>query len=247
MPELRDPHSEPSGPSRGRPLDHLVVVAPDLTGAADRLIRDGFVVTPESHHPFGTSNRLVMFPGCYLELVTVTRPDLVPETGFAAFVAGCLERGRTGVRMVVLKTVDAEADRARLGASGLPVPAPTRFGREATLPDGSIARVEFETLFPPPPTPDFSVFYCRHLNPEMVWHPDLLDHPNRAGALRSVSIADPGPAGWHHLALLAGLEAAPPAHLGTVEIVPGMPSLEVDSTRGPLQVDLGAALGDDPS
>src|SRR5690606_13788912 len=162
-----------------------------------------------SHHPFGTSNRLVMFPGCYLELVTVTRPDLVPETGFAAFVAGCLERGRMGVRMVVLKTVDAEADRARLGASGLPVRAPTRFGPEVTPPDCSVARVQFESLFPPPPTPDFSVFYCRHLNPEMVWHPDLLDHPNRAGALRSVSIADPGPAGWHHLALLAGLEAAP--------------------------------------
>jgi hypothetical protein len=222
----------------GRQLDHLVVVVPDLDTAARHLDQEGFLVTPESHHPFGTSNRLVMFPDCYLELVTVTRPDLIPPTGFAAFVAGCLERSRPGVRMVVLKTDDPAADRDRLLRAGIEAPEPFHFGREMTLPDGSTTRVEFDTLLPPAATPDFSVFYCRHRHPEAVWHPGFLQHPNGAGGLRAVRLDDPGATGWTRLALLAGLETAPPAALGTVTILPGKPGFETEASRGRLEVDL---------
>ena len=224
--------------SEGRPLDHLVVIVPDLAASAGRLEGEGFTVTPESHHPFGTSNRLVMFPECYLELVTVTRPGLIPETGFAAFVAGCLERDRTGVRMVVLKTDDPASDRDRLQQQGIEVSEPIRFGREMTLPDGSTTRVEFDTLLPPAPTRDFSVFFCRHLHPGSVWHPGFLRHPNGAADLLSVRIEDPGTAGWKGLATLAGLDAAPPAGLGSVTVEPGKPGFAAETPRGRVDVDL---------
>lgn len=228
--------------SEGRPLDHLVVIVPDLAASAGRLEREGFTVTPESHHPFGTSNRLVMFPECYLELVTVTRPALIPEAGFAAFVAGCLERDRTGVRMVVLKTDAPASDRDRLRQEGIEVAEPIRFGREMTLPDGSTTRVEFDTLLPPAPTSDFSVFYCRHLHPESVWHPGFLRHPNGAGGLLSVRIEDPGTAGWKRLATLAGLDAAPPARLGSVTVADGEPAFEVALAGGRMETGMAAIV-----
>jgi hypothetical protein len=226
----------------GRQLDHLVVVVPDLDAAAGHLDHEGFLVTPESHHPFGTSNRLVMFPDCYLELVTVTRPDLIPETGFAAFVAGCLERDRPGVRMVVLKTEDPAADRDLLLRAGIEAPEPFHFGREMTLPDGSTTRVEFDTLLPSAATPNFSVFYCGHRHPEAVWHPGFLQHPNEAGALRTVRIEDPGATGWTRLAVLAGLETAPPAALGAVTVVPGTTGVRGRTPGGRLDVDLESAF-----
>lgn len=234
---MAEPGREKASP--GRLLDHLVVVVADLESAAARLTERGFTVTPLSHHPFGTSNRLVMFPGCYLELVTVTRPELVPDGGFAAFVAGCLTRGDLGPRMVVLKSEEPNADRARLLTAGIPTPEPVRFGREATLPDGSTAHVEFVTVLPEAVSPEFSVFYCRHLTPDQVWHPSLLDHPNGATRLVSARIGDPGEAGWQRLARLADLETVPPADLGTVRVEGGSPTLFVEA--GPdtaLQIDL---------
>jgi hypothetical protein len=237
-----------AGPGRekaspGRPLDHLVVVVEDLDSAAARMTERGFTVTPLSHHPFGTSNRLIMFPGCYLEMVTVTRPELVPDEGFAAFVAGCLTRGDLGPRMVVLKTEEPDADRARLLAADIPTPEPVRFGREAMLPDGSTSYVEFVTVLPEAVSPGFSVFYCRHLTPGRVWHPSLLDHPNGASRLVSARIGDPGEAGWQRLARIADLESAPPADLGTVRVYGGPPTLFLEAgPEGNLQIDLDAII-----
>lgn len=242
MPSPEEDQAIDRTPGVGRQLDHLVVVVPDLDAAARHLGQEGFLVTPESQHPFGTSNRLVMFPDCYLEMVTVNRPDLIPETGFAAFVAGCLGRDRAGVRMVVLKTDDPAADRDRLLRAGIGAPEPFHFGREMTLPDGSTTRVEFDTLLPSPATPDFSVFYCGHRHPEAVWHPGFLQHPNGAGALRAVRLEDPGATGWTRLALLAGLETAPPAALGAVTVVPGKPGFEAETPGGRLDIDLEGAL-----
>lgn len=234
---MADPGRERASP--GRPLDHLVVVVEDLDSAAARMTERGFTVTALSHHPFGTSNRLVMFPGCYLELVTVTRPELVPDEGFAAFVASCLTRGDLGPRMLVLKTDEPDADRARLLTADIPTPEPVRFGREAMLPDGSTVYVEFVTVLPEAVSPDFSVFYCRHLTPDHVWHPSLLDHPNGATRLVSARIGDPGEAGWRRLARLADLEAVPPADLGMVRVEGGPPALLIEAVPATtLQIDL---------
>src|SRR5690606_22549475 len=77
-------------------LDHVVVAVPDLDAAAAELERAGFYVTARSDHPFGTSNRLVMLDGTYVELVAVTRPESVTESGFARFIQDSLAAGRAG-------------------------------------------------------------------------------------------------------------------------------------------------------
>src|SRR5690606_870940 len=88
--------SSPMTDRQPRPLHHVVVAVPDLDASAGALEGAGFYVTARSDHPFGTSNRLVMLQDVYIELVSVTRPDLVPDAGFARFVLEALAAGRAG-------------------------------------------------------------------------------------------------------------------------------------------------------
>ena len=57
-------------------LDHVLIAVRDLDAAKDTFERLGFKVTPEGKHPGrGTSNRLVVFGGEYLELISVHDPE----------------------------------------------------------------------------------------------------------------------------------------------------------------------------
>src|SRR3954451_23473311 len=64
MPEL-SPNAAPRG------LDHLVIGVRDLDVAGAFYERLGFRVGARNRHPWGTENRIVQFPGAFLELVTV--------------------------------------------------------------------------------------------------------------------------------------------------------------------------------
>src|SRR5690554_3371944 len=120
-------------------LDHVVVAVPDLGEAASGLELAGFYVTARSDHPFGTSNRLVMLEGVYIELVSVTRPEMVPESGFARFVKEALGAGRSGPILFAFRSADAQADLERMRSHGLTVPSePMTFGRQSVRRDGSI-------------------------------------------------------------------------------------------------------------
>jgi Glyoxalase-like domain len=57
----------------------------------------GFTITPRGQHPFGTGNSIIQLHGTYLELLSVTVPQEVPEHtagqfSFAAFNRDYLER-----------------------------------------------------------------------------------------------------------------------------------------------------------
>ena len=57
-------------------IDHVLIAVRDLDAAKDTFERLGFKVTPEGRHPGrGTSNRLVVFGGEYLELISVHDPE----------------------------------------------------------------------------------------------------------------------------------------------------------------------------
>lgn len=225
---------------QGRPIDHVVVVVPDLEEAGGALEMAGFHVTPRSDHPFGTSNRLVMVPASYLELMSVTRPEALPESGFARFVADNLAAERDGPLMMALRSDDVESDRRHLADLGLPGPEALRFGRTARLPDGSETRVEFECSFTDLRSERFDAFYCRHLTRDQVWHPDTLVHPNGADILRSVTVADPGEA-LGHLAAMAGVEPALPLQLGLTHLTVGDPAI-VFAGDHPERTSIGSTL-----
>ncbi len=77
-----------------------------------------------------------------------------------------------------------------------------------------------------------------------MWHPALLDHPNRVESLSSVTIGDPGPAGWDRLALLSGAGTGPPIRLGSVVIRPGSPGVRFSRVDGgDLEIDVSALVG----
>jgi len=52
-------------------IDHLVLAAHDLNATGSFYERLGFKVGARNRHPWGTENRIVQFPGAFLELITV--------------------------------------------------------------------------------------------------------------------------------------------------------------------------------
>ena len=156
-------------------LDHLVLPVESLDPAADTLTRNGFVVTPQTEHPFGTANRLVVFQNAYLELVSVVDADRLPPAGFARRVAEHLAAGATGFSHVACAahSVNEAGDEVR--RSDLVPGAPLWFSRRAPRSDGSELTASF-TLLPIDDVPE--VFFCVHHTPTAVWFRPHLDHAN---------------------------------------------------------------------
>lgn len=173
-----------------RHVDHLVVPVHDLAATSDAFDGAGFVVTPQADHPFGTSNRLVVFEDTYLELVGITRPQLLPADGFADEVRSYLESGE-GVSHVVVSCADPEGDLRLLAAAGLGDGEIFEFSRPAPRADGSVTEASFSIVRTQSTAP-LGAFLCAHDVPDAVWHPSHLGHPN--GARRIVGLELPGPA-----------------------------------------------------
>jgi hypothetical protein len=192
-----------------RRIDHLVICVHDLAQAEQSLRTLGFTVTPTGVHPFGTSNRLVQFETNFLELLAVTDPAAVPPAGpgrfsFAAHNQTFLAAGE-GMSMLVLHSVDAHADARRFAADGIGAYAPFDFGRDARLPDGTTARVQFSLAFATDPAmPGIAFFTCQqHHAPELFWKPGYQRHPN--GALRVIEVVMSAPEPAAHRVFLERL------------------------------------------
>jgi catechol 2,3-dioxygenase-like lactoylglutathione lyase family enzyme len=172
-------------------IDHVVHAVADIERAAAFYETLGFTLTPEGHHPWGTSNRLVLIGDAFIELLTVTEPDLIPEPSEGFFSFGAFNQrflhGGDGVSMLALKSSDAEADLARFRRVGLRTFEPFHFGRTATLPDGTEARVAFSLAFTEQPGVHRAGFFtCQHHRPDLVWRPEYLQHRNGATRLAEV-------------------------------------------------------------
>ncbi|RYE71196.1 MAG: VOC family protein, partial [Hyphomicrobiales bacterium] len=55
--------------THARGLDHLVIGVADLDAAGAFYDDLGFRVGARNRHPWGTENRIVQFPGAFLELI----------------------------------------------------------------------------------------------------------------------------------------------------------------------------------
>jgi glyoxalase-like protein len=202
-----------------RRIDHLVICVRDLAQAERSWPSLGFTLTPTGVHPFGTSNRLAMFGNNFLELLAVTNPAAVPVAApgrfsFAAHNQSFLATAE-GMSMLALHSDDAHADAARFKQSGIGAYAPFDFGRDAALPDGGTARVEFSLAFATDlAMPGIAFFTCQQRHPpELFWKPDYQRHPN--GALRVVEVVMSAPDPAEHRGFLERLTDR------TAEPVPG--------------------------
>jgi hypothetical protein len=199
---------DPQAPGDPMPrrIHHLVICVHDLAQAALDWRTLGFSLTPTGVHPFGTSNRLAMFGNNYLELLAVTDAAAVPPAtpdrfSFAAHNRDFLASAE-GMSLLALHSDDAHADAARFKAHHIGDYAPFDFGRDAVLPGGGTARVEFSLAFATDPAmPGIAFFTCqeRHL-PKLFWKGEYQRHPN--GALRVIEVVMSAPEPAEHRGFL---------------------------------------------
>ncbi|WP_436641733.1 VOC family protein [Microbaculum sp. FT89] len=221
-----------------RGIDHLVLAVHGLDRARSVYERLGFTVTPKAQHPFGTENHLVQLDGCFLELLGITDPDLfpVPEPGqfsFPRFNFRFLEQFE-GMSMLVLDSSDAVADAKAFAEAGIQAYMPFAFGRDAQLPDGSLARVGFTLAFASDPSaPEAAFFTCQQLAPEHFWKTDYQRHANTAKTVLEVVMIAETPAD-HHMFY--------EAFVGTREVRATSMGLTVETARGRIRIETPAAV-----
>ncbi|WP_243368546.1 VOC family protein [Microvirga solisilvae] len=181
-----------------RRIDHLVIAVRDLDKSAEFYRRLGFQVGARNRHSWGTENRLVQFPGTFLELITVGEGAQIPphEPGrfsFGAFVRDYLQ-DREGVAMLVLDSRDSKADAAAFAQKKIGAFEPFHFERTGKRPDGSETKVAFTLSFASlEGAPRAGFFVSQHHFPENFWNPAFQHHENGATGLASVALAAPEP------------------------------------------------------
>jgi catechol 2,3-dioxygenase-like lactoylglutathione lyase family enzyme len=215
-----------------RGLDHLVIGVRDLDQAGAFYERLGFRVGARNRHPWGTENRIVQFPGAFLELVTIGDAALIPEPApgrfsFGAFVRDALARAE-GMSMLVLESTDAEADHAAFAAAGIGAFEPFFFERQAKRPSGEEVRVAFSLAFADDPAaPECGFFVCQQHEPQNFWNPAFQQHANGASGLAAAILVTDAPE--QHRAFLT-------AFTGGAEIFEGNEDFVLDLPRGRIDV-----------
>jgi hypothetical protein len=218
-----------------RPIDHVVLPFPDLPSARACLEGLGFLVAPESVHPFGTGNACVFFAdGSYLEPLAV-----VDNAAYADAIAdGNLFVGRDAAFRhasdlpafsgLALSSSDALGDRAALAEHGVGEEGVVNFSRSFVAADGEETALSFRLTFARSPA-DFhaTLFFCQKLHSGATDRSALTRHPNGVtGLSRIVLIGAASPAARLLLESAAGeplLADAPDTH----RLVLGGTSLEI--------------------
>ncbi|MCD0501842.1 VOC family protein [Bordetella petrii] len=136
--------------------------------------RQGFHLSDKAVHNLGSCNRLIVLDGTYVELLgwPPGAPPARKEIADSPF----------GLEALVFRTDDAEGTYRRLRDAGFAVNPVSELTRPALV-DGREVQARFHAVrFAEQPIPGMRMYFCRHLTPECVWQPALMQHPN--GALR---------------------------------------------------------------
>src|SRR5205814_2093828 len=174
----------------------------DLDAAGEFYRRAGFTVGARNRHPWGTHNRIVQFPGVFVELLSIGEPELIaPGTpnsfSFGGFARDFLAHDE-GLAMLVLEGRGAAADAEAFRTAGIGDFKVFDFEREAKRPDGSTVKVAFSLAFAADSgAPDTGFFTCQHRFPENFWNPAFQNHPNTAARIAGVVLVAENPADHH--------------------------------------------------
>jgi catechol 2,3-dioxygenase-like lactoylglutathione lyase family enzyme len=182
-----------------RGLDHIVHAVADLNQAAELYRSLGFTVGAENRYPWGTANRSVQLPGCFVELLAIARPDQITARAseifaFGAFNRDFLARGE-GLSMLALESRDAAKDAETFGAAGFGGFDVLRFECAGRKADGSEATVGFSLAFAvDPQARDTGFFVCQQHHPQNFWDPALQIHANGVSTIAGVVLVAANPA-----------------------------------------------------
>jgi Glyoxalase-like domain len=215
-----------------RGLDHIVHAVHDLDAAAELYRRAGFTVGARNRHPWGTHNRIVQFPGSFVELIAVGEPELILPApagvfSFGGFTRDFLARGE-GLSMLVLEGKGAAADVAAFEKAGIGRFDQFDFEREAKRVDGSTVKVAFSlALATDPMAPDIGYFTCQQHYPENFWNPAFQTHPNGVAGIAGVTMVADNPA--DHAAFFR-------AFSGVSDLKSNSSGIAIKTPRGEIQV-----------
>ena len=117
-----------------RQLDHVMAIHPDFEPVASRYEALGFQLTEISHHPMGTGNRLMIFASNFMEILAVTRPELIARD--TTDVVGDYLSARTGITGIAVRSESQQQDLTAFAASDVPGVGGFSFQRPVSLPNG---------------------------------------------------------------------------------------------------------------
>ena len=181
-----------------RPIDHLVLTVRDLDHAGEFYSRLGFQVGKRNRHPWGTENRIVQFPGTFLELITVGKGAAIEDhrdgvLSFGAFVRDYLFK-HEGFAMLVLASKNAKADKSAFDKAGIGGFETFYFERKGVRPDGSPVDVAFTLAFARDAlNANNGFFVCEQHKPRNFWNEKAQVHPNGTKRLASVTMVAKDP------------------------------------------------------
>ena len=168
-------------------LDHVLIAVRDLDAAKDTFERLGFKVTPEGKHPGrGTSNRLVVFGGEYLELISVHDPE---GDLFRPNLPSFLD-AREGLFIFSMGTSDVHERVRSVRSAGVLITDPVKGSRQAG--DGMTAYSWTQAEVDPEEMPGSQTFFIQHdhtIEERYAEPPDPTNHPNGVLAVSSLSLA----------------------------------------------------------
>ena len=213
-------------------LDHIVHAIRDLDAAGEFYRRAGFTVGARNRHPWGTHNRIVQFPGVFIELLNVGEPELITASAPGLFSFGGFARDflahDEGLAMLVLEGRGAAADAEAFRTAGIGDFKVFDFEREAKRPDGSTVKVAFSLVFAADPkAPDTGYFTCQQHYPQNFWNPAFQRHPNGAAGIAGVIMVSEHPDDHRHFL---------GAFSGVSDVTSSAGGISIRTERGDIQV-----------
>ncbi len=211
-----------------RGLDHIVHAVRDCEAAGEFYRRLGFNVGARNLHPWGTQNRLVQFPGFFLEILAVAEPENIGGATFGAFNNRFLNEVGEGFSALVVEGRDPKAEYAALDAAGFGGIPLLEFSRQGKRADGANTEVGFKIAFARYPAARHALFFtCVQTHPENFWAPELQRHENGARAVAAAVLVAENPTDHHiFLQTLTGVRDIRASSLG----------LSIPTPRGEIQV-----------
>jgi Glyoxalase-like domain len=214
-----------------RGIDHIVHTVRDLDAAGELYARLGFTVGARNRHPWGTDNRIVQFPGCFVELLTIAQPEKIAPRGPRLFSFGVFNRDflarHEGLSMIALESRDAATDARAFREAGIGDFDVFDFEREARKPDGTPVKVAFSLAYAQDEkSPEAGFFVCQQHRPENFWNPAFQAHANTATGIAALVLVADNPTD-HHIFLSA--------FAGEREIEATSTGIRVKTPRGELQ------------
>ena len=154
------------------PIDHFVVLVPDLEAARAAFVDAGFNATPVARHSeaMGTANSCIMLKRTYVELLGMVAETPANEGWRELLAAG------PGLKGIALASDDIEETAALLADKEIAAEPVRHFSR--AMPQGEL---RFSVIrLPRASTPGLQCIICQHLTPKLLWTRAAMRHANGA-------------------------------------------------------------------